>query len=100
MHPVAPPSPDYVPGPEHPPSPDYVPDLEHAPLPIEIPYVPEPEYPEHAAALSPSLPVPSPPLPLPSPLTTSPTDTVAPLGYREDQYTDLLKPIPEPQLVP
>ncbi|GJT49563.1 reverse transcriptase domain-containing protein [Tanacetum coccineum] len=32
---VAPPSPDYVPGPEHPPS------------PIEIPYVPEPEYPEY-----------------------------------------------------
>ncbi|GJR42540.1 hypothetical protein Tco_1310643, partial [Tanacetum coccineum] len=25
MQPVAPPSPDYVPGPEHPPSPDYVP---------------------------------------------------------------------------
>ncbi|GJZ41280.1 hypothetical protein Tco_0588166 [Tanacetum coccineum] len=35
MQPVAPPSPDYVPGPEHPPS------------PIEIPYVPEPEYPEY-----------------------------------------------------
>nr|GEV52178.1 reverse transcriptase domain-containing protein [Tanacetum cinerariifolium] len=32
----APPSWDYVPGPEHPPSPDYVPD-----------YVPEPEYPEY-----------------------------------------------------
>ncbi|GJT85861.1 zinc finger BED domain-containing protein RICESLEEPER 2 [Tanacetum coccineum] len=31
MQPVAPPSPDYVPGPEHPPS------------PIEIPFVPEPE---------------------------------------------------------
>nr|GEY65099.1 reverse transcriptase domain-containing protein [Tanacetum cinerariifolium] len=43
---VAPPSPDYVPGPEHPPSPDYVPDPEHPPSPIEIPYVPEPEYPE------------------------------------------------------
>nr|GFD00305.1 hypothetical protein [Tanacetum cinerariifolium] len=25
IHPVAPPSPDYVPGPKHPPSPDYVP---------------------------------------------------------------------------
>nr|GFC56481.1 hypothetical protein [Tanacetum cinerariifolium] len=36
----------------------------------------------HAALLSPPLPVPSPPLPLPSPLTTSPTDTRAPLGYR------------------
>nr|GEX73823.1 hypothetical protein [Tanacetum cinerariifolium] len=37
----------------------------------------------HAAILSPPLLVPSPPLPLPSPLTTSPTDTEAPLGYRE-----------------
>nr|GEV78691.1 hypothetical protein [Tanacetum cinerariifolium] len=36
----------------------------------------------HAALLLPPLPVPSPPLPLPSPLTTSPTDTGAPLGYR------------------
>nr|GEZ09631.1 hypothetical protein [Tanacetum cinerariifolium] len=35
----------------------------------------------HAALLSPPLLVPSLPLPLPSPLTTSPTDTGAPLGY-------------------
>nr|GEX26375.1 hypothetical protein [Tanacetum cinerariifolium] len=48
IQPVAPPSPDYVPGPEHPPSPDYVPGPEHPPSPIEIPYVPEPEYPEDA----------------------------------------------------
>ncbi|GJX02593.1 hypothetical protein Tco_0186506, partial [Tanacetum coccineum] len=45
MQPVAPPSPDYVPGPKHPPSLDYVPDLEHPPSPVEVPYVPEPEYP-------------------------------------------------------
>nr|GEV90570.1 hypothetical protein [Tanacetum cinerariifolium] len=38
IQPVAPPSPDYVPGPEHPPSPDYVPDPEHPPSPVEIPY--------------------------------------------------------------
>ncbi|GJZ45934.1 hypothetical protein Tco_0593530 [Tanacetum coccineum] len=37
---------------------------------------------EHAAALTPPLPVVSSPVPLPSPLTTSPTDTGAPLGYR------------------
>nr|GEY45652.1 hypothetical protein [Tanacetum cinerariifolium] len=37
---------------------------------------------KHAAALTPSLPVPSPPLPLPSPLTTSLTDAGVPLGYR------------------
>ncbi|GJU22081.1 hypothetical protein Tco_1155423 [Tanacetum coccineum] len=47
MQPVDPPSPDYVPGPEHPLSPDYVPGPEHPPSPIEIPYVPEPEYPEY-----------------------------------------------------
>nr|GEY52090.1 hypothetical protein [Tanacetum cinerariifolium] len=37
---------------------------------------------KHAAAPTPPLPVSSPPLPLPSPLTSSPTDTGAPLGYR------------------
>nr|GFC06192.1 hypothetical protein [Tanacetum cinerariifolium] len=37
---------------------------------------------KHDALLSPPLPVPSPPLPLSSPLTTSPTDTGVPLGYR------------------
>ncbi|GKF16082.1 hypothetical protein Tco_0061000, partial [Tanacetum coccineum] len=47
MQPVAPPSPDYVPGPEHPPSPDYIPGLEHPPSPAEVPYVLEPEYPEY-----------------------------------------------------
>ncbi|GKA28463.1 putative reverse transcriptase domain-containing protein [Tanacetum coccineum] len=47
MQPVDPPSPDYVPGPEHPSSLDYVPGPEHPPSPIEIPYVPEPEYPEY-----------------------------------------------------
>ncbi|GKF10486.1 hypothetical protein Tco_0048412, partial [Tanacetum coccineum] len=35
MQPVAPPSPDYVLGPEHPPSPDYVPGPEHPPSPFE-----------------------------------------------------------------
>ncbi|GJZ08749.1 hypothetical protein Tco_0543032, partial [Tanacetum coccineum] len=47
MQPVDPPSPDYVPGPEHPSSTDYVPGPEHPPSPIEIPYIPEPEYPEY-----------------------------------------------------
>nr|GEX65151.1 hypothetical protein [Tanacetum cinerariifolium] len=37
---------------------------------------------KHVALLSPPLLVPSLPLPLPSPLTTSPTDTRAPLGYK------------------
>ncbi|GKC50633.1 hypothetical protein Tco_1073378, partial [Tanacetum coccineum] len=34
---VSPPSPDYVPGPEHPPSSDYVPGPEHPPSPVEDP---------------------------------------------------------------
>ncbi|GJV06842.1 hypothetical protein Tco_1344498 [Tanacetum coccineum] len=45
--PVAPPSPDYVPGPKHPPSPDYVHGPENPPSPIEIPYISEPEHPEY-----------------------------------------------------
>nr|GEW64462.1 hypothetical protein [Tanacetum cinerariifolium] len=49
IHPVALPSPDYVPGPEHPPSLDYVPDRKQPPSPIEIPYVPELGYPEYLA---------------------------------------------------
>ncbi|GJV06581.1 hypothetical protein Tco_1344237 [Tanacetum coccineum] len=47
MQPVDPPSPDYVPGPEHPPSLDYVPGSEHPSSPIEIPYIPEPEHSEY-----------------------------------------------------
>nr|GEV42081.1 putative reverse transcriptase domain-containing protein [Tanacetum cinerariifolium] len=47
MQPVAPPSLDYVPRPEHPLSPDYVPGPEHPPLPVDVPYVPEPEHPEY-----------------------------------------------------
>ncbi|GKB85236.1 putative reverse transcriptase domain-containing protein [Tanacetum coccineum] len=35
MQPVAPPSLDYVPRPEHPPSPDYVPGPEHPPSPVK-----------------------------------------------------------------
>nr|GEZ18584.1 hypothetical protein [Tanacetum cinerariifolium] len=40
----APPSPDYIPGPEAPPSPDYIPGPEAPPLPD---YIPGPEYPEY-----------------------------------------------------
>nr|GEU85120.1 putative reverse transcriptase domain-containing protein [Tanacetum cinerariifolium] len=49
MQPIAPPSPYYVPGPEHPLSPDYVPSPEHPPLPVETPYVPELKYPKYLA---------------------------------------------------
>nr|GFC11056.1 hypothetical protein [Tanacetum cinerariifolium] len=52
----APPSPDYIPGPEAPPSPDYIPGPEAPPPPDYIPgpeappspdYIPGPEYPEY-----------------------------------------------------
>nr|GEW10319.1 putative reverse transcriptase domain-containing protein [Tanacetum cinerariifolium] len=42
MQPVAPPSLDYIPGPEHPPSPDFM-LIPH--LPVYVPYVPELKYP-------------------------------------------------------
>ncbi|GKA85492.1 hypothetical protein Tco_0807146, partial [Tanacetum coccineum] len=46
----APPSPDYVPGPEHPPSPDYVPGPEEPEkAPLSPNHVPETEYPEYLA---------------------------------------------------
>ncbi|GJR87641.1 zinc finger, CCHC-type containing protein [Tanacetum coccineum] len=63
MQPVAPSSPDYVPGPEHPPSPDYVPGPEHPPSPIEVPYVPEPEYPEYLVPSDANAPLEDQPLP-------------------------------------
>ncbi|GKB65595.1 hypothetical protein Tco_0921781 [Tanacetum coccineum] len=61
--PVALPSPDYLPGPEHPPSPDYVPGPEHPPLPIYLPYVPELEYPEYFAPSDDEAPMEDQPLP-------------------------------------
>ncbi|GJX96882.1 hypothetical protein Tco_0352680 [Tanacetum coccineum] len=61
--PVAPPSPDYVPGPEHPPSPDYVSGPEHPPSHVDVPYVPEPEYPEYLAPSDAEAPLEDQPLP-------------------------------------
>nr|GEY93795.1 hypothetical protein [Tanacetum cinerariifolium] len=82
MQPVAPPSPDYVPGPEHPLSPDYVPGPEHPPLPVEVPYVPEPEYPEYPAPFDDEAPLEDQPLPADaSPTTASP-------GYVVDSDPD------------
>ncbi|GJT25920.1 putative reverse transcriptase domain-containing protein [Tanacetum coccineum] len=60
---VAPPSPDYVPGPEHPPSPDYVSGLEHPPSLVYLPYVPKPEYPEYLAPSDDEAPMENQPLP-------------------------------------
>ncbi|GKE65890.1 hypothetical protein Tco_1520051, partial [Tanacetum coccineum] len=61
--PVDPPSPDYVPRPKHPPSPDYMPGPEHPPSPIEIPYIPEPKYPEYLVHLEDETPMEDQPLP-------------------------------------
>ncbi|GKF12905.1 hypothetical protein Tco_0050831, partial [Tanacetum coccineum] len=73
MQPVAPPSPDYVPGPEHLPSPNYVPGPEHPPSPIEIPYIPKPEYPEYLVPSEDEAPMEDQPLPADaSPVALSP----------------------------
>ncbi|GJY60653.1 hypothetical protein Tco_0461310 [Tanacetum coccineum] len=63
MQPIASPSLDYVPGPEHPPSPDYVPGPEHSSSPVEVPYVPEPEYPEYLVPSDVEAPLDDQPLP-------------------------------------
>nr|GEZ31731.1 reverse transcriptase domain-containing protein [Tanacetum cinerariifolium] len=90
IQPVASPSPDYVPGPEHPPSPDYVPGPEHPPSPIKIPYVPELEYPEYLAPSDDEAPLEDQPLPADaSPIAASP-DYVADSDPEEDPEEDLV----------
>nr|GFA18769.1 reverse transcriptase domain-containing protein [Tanacetum cinerariifolium] len=58
--PEAPPSPDYIPGPEAPPSPDYIPGPEAPPSPV---YIPGPEYPEYLPPADDVLPAEEQPLP-------------------------------------
>ncbi|GJT15765.1 hypothetical protein Tco_0874471 [Tanacetum coccineum] len=88
MQPVALPSPDYVPGPEHPPSPDYVPGPEHPPSPVEVPYVPEPEYPEYLVPSDVEAPLEDQPLPIhASPTALSPV-YVADSDLEEDPKED------------
>ncbi|GKD55973.1 hypothetical protein Tco_1289360 [Tanacetum coccineum] len=82
MQPVAPPSPDYVPGPEHPPSLDYVPGPEHPPSAVEIPYVPEPEYPEYLVPFDVEAPLEDQPLP------TDASPTALSPGYVADSDPD------------
>nr|GEW54680.1 hypothetical protein [Tanacetum cinerariifolium] len=89
IQPVAPPSPDYVPGPDQPPFPDYVPGPEHPPLPIEIPYVPEPDYPEYLEPFDDEAPLEDQPLPADaSPIAASP-DYMAESDPEEDLEEDL-----------
>ncbi|GJW19020.1 hypothetical protein Tco_0026456 [Tanacetum coccineum] len=82
MQPVAPPSPDYVSGPEHPPSPDYVPGPKHPPLPVDVPYVPKPEYLEYLVPSDVEAPLEDQPLPY----DASPTSLS--LGYVADSDPD------------
>ncbi|GJX02444.1 hypothetical protein Tco_0186357 [Tanacetum coccineum] len=82
MQPIAPQSPDFVPGPEHPSSPDYVPGPEHPPSPVEVPYVPKPEYPEYLVSSDAKAPLEDQPLPADaSPTALSP-------GYVVDSDPD------------
>nr|GFC66885.1 hypothetical protein [Tanacetum cinerariifolium] len=88
MQPVAPPYADYVPGPEHLPSPDYVPGPEHPPLPIEIPYVPEPEYPEYLVPSDVKAPLEDQPLPADALPTAASPGYVADYDPDEDPKED------------
>ncbi|GKB85720.1 hypothetical protein Tco_0957992, partial [Tanacetum coccineum] len=69
----APPSPDYVSGPEHPPSPDYV---------------PGPEYPEYVAPSDDEIPVEDQPLPVDSSPTALSLGYVADSDPKEDPEED------------
>nr|GFB66515.1 hypothetical protein [Tanacetum cinerariifolium] len=85
---VAPPSPDYVQGPEHPSSPDYVPGPKHPPSPVEIPYIPEPKYPEYQVPSDDEAPLEDQPLPADaSPIAASP-DYVADFDPEKDPEDD------------
>nr|GEV73675.1 hypothetical protein [Tanacetum cinerariifolium] len=80
--PVAPPSLDYVPGPEHASSPDCVPCLDYPPSLVEIPYVSESEYLEYLAPSDDKVPLKDQPLPIDtSPIAASP-------GYVADSDLD------------
>nr|GEW41043.1 hypothetical protein [Tanacetum cinerariifolium] len=89
MQPVALPSPDYVPGPEHPPSPNYVLGLEHPPSPVEIPYVPELEYPEYLVPSDAEAPLEDQPLPIDASPTTASLGYVTDFDPDEDPKEDL-----------
>ncbi|GJU28479.1 putative reverse transcriptase domain-containing protein [Tanacetum coccineum] len=88
MQPVAPPSLYYVPGPKHPPSPDYVPGPEHPPSLVEVPYVPEPEYPEYLVPSDAEAPLEDKPLPTDASPTTLSSVYVADSDPDEDPEED------------
>ncbi|GJW52884.1 hypothetical protein Tco_0096969 [Tanacetum coccineum] len=81
----APPSHDYVPGPEHPPSPDYVPGPEHPPSPD---YVPGLEYPEYLVPSDAEAPIEDQPLPADASPTAISPGYVADSDPEEDPEED------------
>nr|GFB50061.1 hypothetical protein [Tanacetum cinerariifolium] len=85
----APPSPDYIPGPEVPPSPDYIPGPEAPPSPD---YIPGPEYPEYLPPADDVLPAEEQPLPAAvSPTAESPgyiTESEPKMEPEEDDGDD------------
>ncbi|GKE30187.1 hypothetical protein Tco_1445571 [Tanacetum coccineum] len=88
MQPVAPPSPDYVPRPEHPPSLDYVFGPENPPSLVEVPYVPEPEYPEYLVPSDDEAPIEDQPLPVDASPTALSPGYVADSDPKEDPEED------------
>ncbi|GJS61630.1 hypothetical protein Tco_0656414 [Tanacetum coccineum] len=88
MQSVAPPSSDYVPGPEHPPSLNYVPGPEHPPSPVEVPYVPEPEYPKYLVPSDAKAPLENQSLPVDASPTTLSPGYVVDFDLEEDSDKD------------
>ncbi|GKD37802.1 hypothetical protein Tco_1258009 [Tanacetum coccineum] len=89
IQPVAPPSPDYVPGPEHPPYPTYVLGPEHPPSPVDVPYVLEPEYPKYLAPSDAEAPLEDQHLPVDASPTALLPSYVADSNLDEDPEEDL-----------
>ncbi|GJX80011.1 hypothetical protein Tco_0328160 [Tanacetum coccineum] len=88
MQPVAMPSPDYMPGPEHPPSPDYVPGPKHPPSLVEVPYVPESKYPKYLVPTDAEAPLEDQPLPVDASLFALSPGYVADFDPEEDLEED------------
>ncbi|GKF51232.1 hypothetical protein Tco_0147699, partial [Tanacetum coccineum] len=77
------------PGPEHPPSPDYMPGPEHPPSPVEVPYVPELEYPEYLVPSNAEAPLEDQPLPADALPTALSPGFIANFDPDEDPEEDL-----------
>ncbi|GJY06476.1 hypothetical protein Tco_0373532 [Tanacetum coccineum] len=86
----APPSPDYVPDPEHPPSPDYVPGPEEPKqVPPSLVYVPKSEYPKYFVPSDDEAPIEDQPLPIDASPTAISPGYVADSDPGEDPKEDI-----------